>query len=1066
MSNAGLIRIGIFLVALYLALVGSVFADTIDQKQIISQKQDSDLEQIVSELSRRWDVAQVPTGGLSVIVGDKVRTWRLGKEEAGTFELASSSKAFTGLLIALLEQEGVLNQQDAITRWIPELAEHPEMGYSAVLLKNLLFHTSGISGDTIDLLQPYGAPDALAKLPVLLKEIPLAYPVGAKEEYATLNYSLLGLAAERATGKSFATLMREKVFLPLGMKNTTVEGDLSVEGSAAASVRIPGYKISFTRAQPYDAPRYLQNTPAGYVFSTPQDMGIWLQFLLHQQPLSNDKGDGDEQWSALYAALEQAKRPYGGNGDAGYAYGWDVKTDATTSWSHPGQNPNATAYVAFDPKAGVAVSLLGNSNSPQVIQLGQAIFEHLRGASSAGLPENFPVDDGDWISTVAAVIFWLGGILLFVAVMYKRGNRDKGGRDESVPDGASVLESRVETAIIQESFVRSAESPAEKPVWRTFLSRLIVQNVVFVSVLAIIPSPLLGLSWANLLVWGPLSLPVAVVGLLFFVNVVSLFFFLVTQRSDRYTSKTFSSLMIAKVVGLTVISGLLNSALVLFIIQAIDSPSAYFLYSSVLLFSCIYFYISARKAAEQQIMRFGHAFVQGWRMEIIRKLLASDYKNIEQLSSGKIQSVVGENSQELAKSVLAFVPFFANLLTIIFLFTYLMVFKSPVATSVLLACALPMIVLYYCISERANRIMPQALSTRSEFMDTVEDLQKGYKGLRREAVKRSFYRHAQGVSDRFKALRIQYDLGFLNAFFIGESLLTILLVAVALMFPLLIPHFDGNVSKEYLIILLYLIGPLNAVMSAMPELIRLKSLMNNMVMFSQSIQADSPAEVMPKIQDVKTLELSAVYFHYPATGGECFGVGPISLKAESGKSYFLTGGNGSGKSTLAMILAGLYAPERGTVRINGEEASQHQLLEQTRAIFSDNWLFKRVYDPALLPLREAVNQNIALLGLTQKATLLSDGAFDNIKLSTGQRKRLSLAMLLADPSPLVVLDEWAADQDPRSKARFYKEWLPMLKAQNRIVFVVTHDDEYFSEADVLITMKNGQLIELKEESYA
>ncbi|MGJ0578287.1 serine hydrolase [Xenorhabdus bovienii] len=1066
MSNAGLIRIGIFLVAIYLALVGSVFADTIDQKQIISQKPDSDLEQIVSELSRRWDVAQVPTGGLSVIVGDKVRTWRLGKEEAGTFELASSSKAFTGLLIALLEQEGVLNRQDAITQWIPELAERPEMGYSAVLLKNLLFHTSGISGDTIDLLRPYGASDALSKLPVLLKETQLVYPVGAKEEYATLNYSLLGLAAERATGKSFATLMREKIFLPLGMKNTTMEGDLPAEGSTAVSARIPGYKISFTHARPYDAPRYLQNTPAGYVLSTPQDMAIWLKFLLHQQPLASDKGNGDEKRSALYAALEQAKRPYGGNGDVGYAYGWDVKTDVTTSWSHPGQNPNATAYVAFDPKAGVGVSLLGNSNSPQVIQLGQAIFEHLRGASPAGLPENFPTDDQDWLSTVVAVIFWLGGALLLVAVMYKRGNKDKGGRDESVPDGASVLESRVETAIIQESFVRTAESTAGKPVWRSFLSRLLVQNVVLVSVLAITPLLLSGLSWANLLVWGPLSLPVAVVGLLFFVNAISLFFFLVTQRSDRYTSKTFSSLMIAKIVGLTVISGLLNSALVLFIIQAIDSPSTYLLYSAVLLFSCIYFYISTRKAAEQQIMRFGHSFVQGWRMEIIRKLLASDYKNIEQLSSGKIQSVVGENSQELAKSVLAFVPFFANLLTIIFLFTYLMVFKSPVATSVLLACALPMIVLYYCISERANRIMPQALSIRSEFMDTVEDLQKGYKGLRREAVKHSFYRHAQAVSDRFKALRIQYDIGFLNAFFIGESLLTILLVAVALMFPLLIPHFDGNVSKEYLIILLYLIGPLNAVMSAMPELIRLKSLMNNMVMFSQSIQADSPAETMPKIQDVKTLELSAVHFHYSATGGECFGVGPISLKAESGKSYFLTGGNGSGKSTLAMILAGLYVPAQGTIRINGEEASQYQLLEHTRAIFSDNWLFKRVYDPALLPLREAVNQNIALLGLTQKATLLSDGAFDNIKLSTGQRKRLSLAMLLADPSPLVVLDEWAADQDPRSKARFYKEWLPMLKAQNRIVFVVTHDDEYFSEADVLITMKNGQLIELKEESYA
>ncbi|MDE9590923.1 serine hydrolase, partial [Xenorhabdus bovienii] len=90
--------------------------------------------------------------------------------------------------------------------------------------------------------------------------------VGTYEEYATLNYSLLGLAAERATGRSFATLLREKIFLPLGMKHTMVEGSSSIENALMrmpSLARIPGYKISFTAALSYDAPRYWQNTPAG-----------------------------------------------------------------------------------------------------------------------------------------------------------------------------------------------------------------------------------------------------------------------------------------------------------------------------------------------------------------------------------------------------------------------------------------------------------------------------------------------------------------------------------------------------------------------------------------------------------------------------------------------------------------------------------------------------------------------------------------------------------------------------------------------------------------------------------
>ncbi|MDK2123470.1 serine hydrolase [Parachitinimonas caeni] len=1007
----------------------------------------AEVDHLVSDLQQRWDASQVPTAALTIVAGGQTRSLRLGKAEAGAFELASCSKAVTGLLIALLEQEGKLHRDDAITKWVPELAENPQLGYSAVRLSNLLAHTSGLSESTLDLLRPDSGAGALARLPALLKNVPLAHAVGTREEYATLNYSLLGLVAERAAGKPFATLVREKIFVPLGMLQTFVEGD----PVAADAARVPGYKISFTAARPYQAPRYLQNTPAGYVLSNPEDMGRWLQFLLQPAPAA-------DHLAALYAAREVAKRPNAVSGAGGYAYGWDVETGQTTSWSHPGQNPDAGAYVAFDPQAGVGVALLGNSNSPQVVQLGQSLFEHLRGGAAPAVPARLSVDAGDWIATVTAALLLLASALLW-PLWQRRGQL--AGRRHQVDDPA--LPSRAEAAIVQESLVQSTGTESG----RRFAARMLCQNAALLAALATAPTLWVGLSWPNLLVWGPHSLPWAAGGVMLFANAVSLFFFMVTRRSQAFASKTYSSLMIAKVVGLTVISGLLNSALILCILQAIEGRSANWLPSAGLLLSCIYFYIGSRKAAEEQLMRFGHAFVQGWRMEIIRRLLAADYKNVERISPGKIQAVVGEDSQELAKSVLAFVPFFTNLLTIVFLFGYLMLAKSAVATTVLLACALPMIALYYIVSERADRIMPQALQSRSEFMDVVEDLQKGYKGLRREVVKQGFYRHALAVSDRFKAFRIQYDRGFIGAFFIGESLLTLLLVAVALVFPLLFSSFDGSVAKEYLIILLYLIGPLNAVMAAMPELIRLQSLQRNMAEFSQSIQAAEPAQALPAIAGVKTLELSAVRFFYPSlVEGESFGIGPISLKAESGRTYFLTGGNGSGKSTLAMILAGLYAPAQGSLKLNGVEVSPDHLQELTRTIFSDNWLFKRIYDPALLQSREAINRLIAELGLADKTTLHDDGAFANIKLSTGQRKRLSLAMLLADPSPLVVLDEWAADQDPRAKATFYRVWLPLLKAQGRIVFVVTHDDEYFAEADALITMKNGQLIESKVESYA
>lgn len=1023
----------------------------------ISSRQALDLAQLAGEVAQRWDVDQVPTGGLTLVAGDHVLTRRLGDAQRGAFELASCSKAFTGLLIAILEQEGVLSRQDSITRWIPELGERAQMGYSAVRVDNLLNHTSGISTDTLDLLKPDDSADALSRLPLLLKDVPLAYAVGTREEYATLNYSLLGVVAERATGKSFARLLREKIFVPLGMRHTWVAGGAPLEGPGGASATVAGYKISFTAARRYDAPHYLENTPAGYVISTPEDMAIWLQFLLQRSSANNT----DPRLASLDAARGQVKRRPEGARSTWYAYGWDADAGTTTGWSHPGQNPNATAYVAFDPERHVGIALLGNSNSPEVIQIGEALFAYLRGTAADSLPQKLAPDMGDRVSTEAALAFWLGAAALVPVVLRRR--RQTPGASYEAGTAEDTRGGELQAAVMRESLAKSAQNTG----WLRFVGRLIAQNTVLVSAVAVAPHLLVGLSWNSLLVWGPASAPDAAAGLLLFVNAADLSCFIVTRHSDRYPARTFARLVVAKVVGLTVISGLLSSALVLCILYVIDSAPENRLYSAVLLVACIYFYIASRRAAEQQIMRFGHIFVQGLRMRIIRKLLDSDYKDIERLPPGKIQTVVGEDSQDLARSVAAFVPFFANLLTIVFLFAYLLIFRSTLATTVLLACALPMIALYYTASQRADRMMSQALAARGELMGTVEDLQKGYKGLGRQAVKRNFYQSARRVSDRFRALRITYDRGFLDAFFIGESLLTGLLVAVALLFPLIIPRFGGDELKDYLIILLYLIGPLNVVMVSIPELVRLQSLLRNMVDFSASMQAASLPERATRIPEVKTLELHAVQFHYPATGreGGSFAVGPVSLKAERGKSYFLTGGNGSGKSTVAMILAGLYAPAAGTIRINGAVVSRRQLLELTHAIFSDNWLFRRVYIPELLQSPATVNENIALLGLADKATLKGDGAFDTIKLSTGQCKRLSLALLLSDPSPIVILDEWGAEQDPIARARFYKEWLPLLKAQRRIVFVVTHDDEYFSQADVLMTMKNGQFVQSKDEGY-
>lgn len=91
---------------------------------------------------------------------------------------------------------------------------------------------------------------------------------------------------------------------------------------------------------------------------------------------------------------------------------------------------------------------------------------------------------------------------------------------------------------------------------------------------------------------------------------------------------------------------------------------------------------------------------------------------------------------------------------------------------------------------------------------------------------------------------------------------------------------------------------------------------------------------------------------------------------------------------------------------------------------------------------------------------IENGRLSDVRYSQGQRKRLALLMAVSEKRGCLLLDEWAADQDPRFRKFFYRELLPLLKQQGVTVVAITHDDRYFDMADRLFKMDSGRLIQL------
>jgi len=127
-------------------------------------------------------------------------------------------------------------------------------------------------------------------------------------------------------------------------------------------------------------------------------------------------------------------------------------------------------------------------------------------------------------------------------------------------------------------------------------------------------------------------------------------------------------------------------------------------------------------------------------------------------------------------------------------------------------------------------------------------------------------------------------------------------------------------------------------------------------------------------------------------------------------------------------------------------------------IFTDFHMFKKLYGVESVD-EQKVKDLLRKMDIHRK-TDYADGRFTNTDLSTGQKKRLAYIAALLEDKPVYVFDEWAADQDPEFRRNFYEMFLQDLRAMNKTVIAVSHDDRYFDWADRVITMEEGKMREV------
>ena len=281
--------------------------------------------------------------------------------DSSVFELASVSKAFTAMAIMMLKEQGKLNYDDDVKKYIPELP------YDGMTIRHFLTHTSGI-GEYEELLLKQGwDPKRIANnediVSVFAKEKPpVLFKPGEKWEYSNTAYAMLASIVQRVSGKSFGEFLSEKIFVPLDMKHSRIYK------TRRSGEVLPNYAYGFIYSdslKKYDLPDSLKDyyyvytldgiEGDGVVNSTTGDLFKWNKALYTDKLVSK-------------ATMEEAFTSGHLNNDSlhGYGFGWFIENDPRQGKivRHTGSWPGYRNLMMRFVDSGDCIIVLTNTENP------------------------------------------------------------------------------------------------------------------------------------------------------------------------------------------------------------------------------------------------------------------------------------------------------------------------------------------------------------------------------------------------------------------------------------------------------------------------------------------------------------------------------------------------------------------------------------------------------------------------------------------------------------------------------------------------------------------------------
>ncbi len=291
------------------------------------------------------------------------------------FRIGSVSKGFAAALTGILASENIIRLDDKIKYYLPDFHHFDTSNFNKLTIKNLLSHTTGLPVHTFtDLLDcniPY------SDIRRQLNNVPFVTRPGEVYSYQNVAFSLIGDIMHNATGKDYVYLLREKIFVPLNMKDASSEYvSLIMSGNYA----FPHIKLRNAWVPVSNNTRYYATAPASGINASIADMAQWLLAVTGNKEniINSSILDTIFKPQIEIPFRRRLKKVWPETENFYYGLGWRIaKTSYKKLIFHSGHVQGFHAEIAFSPDDKTGIVILCNANAPDAGYLIPEFFRHI-----------------------------------------------------------------------------------------------------------------------------------------------------------------------------------------------------------------------------------------------------------------------------------------------------------------------------------------------------------------------------------------------------------------------------------------------------------------------------------------------------------------------------------------------------------------------------------------------------------------------------------------------------------------------------------------------------------------